>query len=169
MAQDPPPKTPSSNEFELHRESLRSFLRGKLRQESDVEDCLQTVSLKWIKHGQLFHGPRLRAWLFTVAGNEAALIWRRAARSDRLKESIAGKSVDTEGTYDPVDDEETKAVVRCAIAKLPDELRSIVELRMETNLTFEQISKQLQIPLGTALSRMHRALARLESELDSLQ
>lgn len=52
-----------------------------------------------------------------------------------------------------------------ALAALPDSQREIVALRMSAGLQFEQIAELLQIPLGTALSRMHAAVQRLRDEL----
>ncbi len=51
------------------------------------------------------------------------------------------------------------------VAALPDELRELVLLRTSAGLKFEEIASLLQIPLGTALSRMRAALARLRTRL----
>ncbi|TWU59335.1 ECF RNA polymerase sigma-E factor [Rubripirellula tenax] len=79
----------------------------------------------------------------------------------------------TYGQADFVDDDpaiqairdETRQLVCDAIGRLPAEERDVVSLRMQDNLTFQQISKRLGIPLGTALTRMRRALERLRHEI----
>ena len=52
-----------------------------------------------------------------------------------------------------------------AIERLPEAQREIVVLRLTAELKFEEIAEMLAIPLGTALSRMNSALARLRKEL----
>ena len=52
-----------------------------------------------------------------------------------------------------------------ALKELPESWQQIVSLRIYENLTFQQIANQLGIPLGTALTRMRRALERLKNDL----
>ena len=52
-----------------------------------------------------------------------------------------------------------------ALARLPQPQREVVVLRLSAELKFEEIAELLQIPLGTALSRMHAALRHLRKEL----
>ena len=53
------------------------------------------------------------------------------------------------------------------LKRLPETWQEVVRLRIGQDLTFQQIATQLDIPLGTALTRMRRALERLKSEIDS--
>ena len=53
------------------------------------------------------------------------------------------------------------------VGQLPETWQQVVRLRIEQDLTFQQIANQLDIPLGTALTRMRRALERLKIEIDS--
>lgn len=166
------PESRPGDDFESSREGLRCFLKSRLAQDSDIEDCLQSVSLKWLQHRDRVPSHAMRAWLFTVAANEAALHWRKASRTNQVLESLAHQPATSTQADEPperVDQDETRELIRHAIGRLPSEMRAVVELRMEMDATFEQIAKKLGIPLGTALSRMHRALARLERELENLR
>ena len=60
---------------------------------------------------------------------------------------------------------ETTEQLKKALKELPESWQQIVSLRIYENLTFQQISDQLGIPLGTALTRMRRALERLKNDL----
>jgi RNA polymerase sigma-70 factor (ECF subfamily) len=55
--------------------------------------------------------------------------------------------------------------VRAALARLPEQLQTVVRLRIHDNLTFAEIAARLEIPLGTALTRMRTALAKLKAVL----
>jgi RNA polymerase sigma-70 factor (ECF subfamily) len=53
--------------------------------------------------------------------------------------------------------------LQARIASLPPEQKIVVNMRIVEDKTFGQISEELQIPLGTALSRMRLALQRLRN------
>ena len=147
---------------------LRAFLRGRLGQQVDVEDCLQAVYVKMIESGQNVAPAARRAWLFRVAANESARLWRRKAATDRVMEKQSrhlSETADDEAA-DKVILDETTEQLRQAMDRLPEAWQQVVRLRMNDNLTFQQIADQLQIPLGTALTHMRRALERLRSELE---
>ncbi len=56
--------------------------------------------------------------------------------------------------------------LRQAVAELPESLREVVVLRLSSGLTFEETAAVLQVPLGTALSRMHAAIQRIRERLE---
>lgn len=60
---------------------------------------------------------------------------------------------------------ETRAVVRAAIDRLGPKHRSVVVLRMIEGLSTKETAEVLDLPLGTVLSRLARALAELETTL----
>jgi RNA polymerase sigma-70 factor (ECF subfamily) len=56
--------------------------------------------------------------------------------------------------------------VRRAVADLPPAQREVVRLRHERGLTFQQIADRLRRPLGTVLTQMRAALARIGAALE---
>ena len=148
---------------------LRAFLRGRLSQQVDVEDCLQAVCVKMLQSGQTVAPAARRAWLFRVAANEAAGLWRRKATTDRVLERQAGQSGEAtdHDAADQVILSETTEQVRQALQGMPESWQQVVRLRMNENLTFQQIADRLGIPLGTAPTQMRRALERLRNEIES--
>ncbi|MGI9470117.1 MAG: RNA polymerase sigma factor [Rubripirellula sp.] len=152
--------------FQESESGLRAFLRGRLRQASDVDDCLQIVYVKLIENGRNVSANARRAWLFRVAANESAQLWRRKASTEKMLERYGAEDA---GSVDPTKQvilTETSAKIRKAIGRLPESWQRVVRLRIYENLTFQQISDQLDIPLGTALTQMRRALERLKTELE---
>jgi RNA polymerase sigma-70 factor (ECF subfamily) len=61
---------------------------------------------------------------------------------------------------------ETVARVQQALAELPPEQQQVVRMRIYEDKTFAVIASELGIPLGTALGRMHTALAKLRKRLE---
>jgi len=64
-------------------------------------------------------------------------------------------------------DRELQDAVRRAIEALPPVQRDVVALRQGQSLTFQQIAERLGRPLGTVLTQMRAALARIGAELES--
>ena len=56
--------------------------------------------------------------------------------------------------------------VRHAVRALPKKLRDVVLLRIEGELTFQEIADELAVPLGTTLTWMRSATARLKKTLE---
>lgn len=149
------------------RPGLRAFLKRRLAQESDVDDCLQAVYMKMLEAGDQVADTSRRAWLFRVAANEAAGFWRKQASTDRmLQKQIHDNIIDADPINGLVQHETTKQL-QLALEKLSPEYRDVIRLRMVEDLTFQQIADQLQIPLGTALTRMRRGLEKLRHELQT--
>ena len=152
-------------EFDETKVGLRFFLSKRLPQDSDVDDCLQVVFVKLMEKGDGVAPPALRSWLYRVASNESARLWRRKAATERMyqKHGEAGIPV-LDPTKAAMQAEATEQLIK-ALKELPESWQKIVSLRIYENLTFQQIADQLGIPLGTALTRMRRALERLRNDL----
>ena len=55
--------------------------------------------------------------------------------------------------------------VETAIARLPEEYRSVVILALVEELSYKEIASALSIPLGTVMSRLHRGRKQLQGQL----
>ncbi len=156
--------------FESVEPGLRAFLKRRLRQPTDVDDCLQVVFIKLVESGQDVSAVAQRAWLFRVAANESAGMWRREASTSRVLEKHGSQEpAEPRGPADAAIASELAERLRHHLKQLPDAWQQVVRLRIDENLTFQQIADQLGIPIGTALTRMRRSLERLRSELDNDQ
>ncbi|MDE0862483.1 MAG: sigma-70 family RNA polymerase sigma factor [Rubripirellula sp.] len=179
MSDDRPPRTNSETSVETAEEraaswrlvfenslgGLRAFLRKRLPQDSDIDDCLQVVFVKLIEKGDSVAAPALKSWLFRVAANESARIWRSKAAAEKMYQKHGGTEVPTVDPTDAAIQAETTKHLKQALKQLPDAWQQVVHLRLYENLTFQQIADRLDVPLGTALTRMRRALERLRNNL----
>jgi RNA polymerase sigma-70 factor (ECF subfamily) len=84
----------------------------------------------------------------------------KAAR--RLAEEDNHRS---ETPYEEVCRWETVASVRKAMDQLPAEQRQVVQMRIYEQKKFITIAKELNLPLGTVLTRMQAALKKLRRQL----
>lgn len=152
--------------FDETQTGLRVFLSKKLTQDSDIDDCLQVVFVKLMEKGDNVAAPALKSWLFRVASNESARLWRSRASAEKMYQKHGESEITVPDPTNTVMRAETTAQVAEALRQLPESWQQIVSLRMHDNLTFQQIADQLEIPLGTVLTRMRRTLERLRKDLN---
>jgi RNA polymerase sigma-70 factor (ECF subfamily) len=149
-----------------HGEELRRFLQGLLRDAQLASDCLQATFVKLVEQGQKTREETRKAWLFRVAYHEAMAYRRREATGRRVIEQVAWTSDGTTAAADePLSRFESVHAVREALDELPPEQRQVVRMRIYEQKTFAVISKELNIPLGTALARMRAAVFKLQAKL----
>ncbi len=168
-----------SRAFEEHRSAIERFAFGILRDAAQAADVAQTTFTKLLEHGGVLvqsglfeqtgtveSSTRIRAWLFRVAFNESMSVRRKAAVEKRVLERLGwqtGSQNDLTGSRpgasSPIEDREFTEVV---LARLPPELRTVVQLRIHENQKFIEIAQKLNLPLGTVLTRMRSALGQLK-------
>ncbi len=153
-----------------HAEELRRFLIGVLRDGHAAGDVLQVAFAKLVERGHEVEPKSRKSWLFTVAYREAmALRRRQAAERGALEQIATGKVADAGRAADsperPLLQWETVERVRQALERLPADQRRVVELKLSEQKTFAAIAAELDVPLGTVLTRMQSALAKLRRSL----
>jgi RNA polymerase sigma-70 factor, ECF subfamily len=104
-----------------------------------------------------------RSWLYRIATNAALDALRRerpTAELDTL--SVIDPSITPEGSA-----EENQRIghIRRAIAQLSEPLRMVLILREYQELSYQEISDVLYIPVGTVMSRLNSARIQLRREL----
>jgi RNA polymerase sigma-70 factor (ECF subfamily) len=151
--------------FHAYQRDLFYFLLGILRDEAVAMDVLQTTFVKLIEQGGGVAKGSLKSWLFRVAHNEAIERRRRVALELRHQERLAGWQVANHNSIRGVDEFweglEQQAAVKQAIETLSPDQRTVVIKRIYEGQKFAAISQELGVPLGTVLTRMRAALAKL--------
>lgn len=113
----------------------------------------------------------LRAYLAVVAHRRALDIVRGTTRARRRDEWVGSERGTSEPSHENsvVDDDHLRgraARLQAALTLLPDEQRAALELAYFGGLTYREVAVRLDVPEGTAKSRMRLALARLRDLLD---
>ena len=153
--------------FVEHAEELRRLLIGILRDHNTANDVLQITFAKAIERGHTAREDTLKGWLFRVAYNEAIVVKRRQAVRQRAATAIAAESQPEAPTPESrlVRHEEVERV-RAALETLPPDQRQVVRMRMYEEKKFIDIAAELDLPLGTVLTRMQSGLKKLRKALD---
>ena len=153
-----------------HGEELRRFLIGLLRDVHLAADVCQTTFAKAVETGHTARQESLKSWLFMVAYHEAMLVRRRETTGQRaLAEKFIRQSLDNSIVRPETQlvNQEIIARVRNALKELPADQAEVVRRRMFREQKYQRIADDLKLPLGTVLTRMRLALAKLRKSLKS--
>jgi RNA polymerase sigma-70 factor (ECF subfamily) len=135
-----------------------------LGDEADARDAAQeTFVAAWRQIRRLREPDKLDAWLQRIAVNAARMTMRARGRR-RVREipssTVAALADRTAGTG-----RDDAAVLDAALAKLPIEQRAILVLHHLDGRPLTEVAAILEIPVGTAKSRLFHARAALETAL----
>jgi len=158
---------------EAHSKWLSAFLRGLTRSEADAEDVFQEVWLRLLKRPLVNKISSERAYLASVARSVVIDRFRKEGRTSPIldePDADGDSMADALPDADPTPDERVERVatheeVLAAVRSLKPAFREVVLMRIEGELSFQEIADVLGVPLGTVLARMRRATERLKKIL----
>ncbi|MGO9469080.1 MAG: RNA polymerase sigma factor [Isosphaeraceae bacterium] len=142
------------------------YLVVRLGSRADAQDVLQETFVRLARTRQkLARVENLVAYVFTTARNEAIRLLDRRAREDRIGAARATEAPFLEasgGGSQEIDNAEWAAA---CLARLGDDLREIVELKIYGDLTFREISELTGLPQGTVSTRYRAALEKMRRQM----
>jgi RNA polymerase sigma-70 factor (ECF subfamily) len=151
-----------------YMDGLYAYAMVLSRNPAMAADLVQESYLRALKaKASLRPDSNVKSWLFTILRN----IWLNYLRHERAgpklaeldsDENLADVSIATsEDPHDLYVRNLQREQVRTAIQQLPIEFREIIILREYEKLSYSEIANVLQCPMGTVMSRLARARARL--------
>lgn len=162
--------------MEKYKAPIYSYLMKMVRSKDYADDLFQDVFLKFIKNIKSYNEEqKFSNWIYTVAHNTVMDGFRKnkSRRFESLDQNKGEDSLpvsETIASKEPLPENiliknETSGRIEKSFEQLSDEQREVFFMRHYWGLSFKEISQILQIPIGTALARMSRALKKLKSEL----
>jgi len=158
-----------------HRQPAYFLALQLLGNPDDALDVAQDAMLRFFSTLHRFDAARpVRPWLFQIVRNRVLDLYRRrkvrkhdsidqaAADEDRPDLELIDGSVDLE--RDVAQTELQQRLWR-ALAELSQAQREILVLRDSQDLSYNEIAKTLDIPIGTVMSRLHGARRKLRTVL----
>ena len=131
----------------------------------DAQDLVQEALIRVRKGLETYEPGSLEGWLARIVTN----VFLDEVRRRRRRPSEAFPSnPDLVLPATPAADEVTETLsddIQAALARLPDEFRVAVVLCDVADLSYEQISASLGVPVGTVRSRLHRGRRLLRAAL----
>jgi RNA polymerase sigma factor (sigma-70 family) len=149
--------------------ALRRYATGLLRNRTVADDLVQDTLERAISR---WHQRRpdgdTRAWLFAILHNQAINQLRQSARRGQ---HTAIEDVDPGRLAEAPRQEEGLAYseIMQAVQALPEEFRAVLLLIAVEGLSYAEVASVLAVPLGTVMSRLSRARARLSQIMETGQ
>lgn len=162
---------------ERFKDRLFAFVYRFVGDRDLAEDLVQDTLVKVYTHRHAYREiARFSTWIYTIAGNLARTELRKRKRRATFNMSALGLG-DREVEFPSEDyapskvteSEQTERDIRKALSKLPLHFRTVIILRDVQELSYDEISKIMKIPLGTVKSRVNRARLRLQEILGALE
>jgi RNA polymerase sigma-70 factor, ECF subfamily len=151
-----------------HLDGLYSYALVLTRNHAEAEDLVQETYVRALPAmGRLRTDSNTKGWLFTILRNvwlNQLRKWRNGPQmiemegDDGVANSIVEPSKDSHDLY--VSKLEAEQV-RAAIEELPADFREVILLREYEDLSYQEIASVLDCPVGTVMSRLGRARAKL--------
>lgn len=158
-----------------YQHKILGLISRYIQDSDEMQDVAQEAFIKAYRALPGFRGDSaFYTWLYRIAINTAknhlVARSRRPPGSDvdvEDAEYYEGGSAlrDLENPENALFGEELKAVVKAAIADLPDDLRTAVTLREFDGLSYEDIADVMDCPVGTVRSRIFRAREAIDAKV----
>ena len=160
-----------------YRDKLMSFIYRFVNDMEQAEDIVQDALLKLFTHKHYYKSiAKFSTWIYTVAGNLAKTELRK--KKTRKVTSLSQMGLEDKDyelpsiapeSDDVIQGEYIEKQIQAAIQKLPLHFRTVTILRDIQELSYEEISKIVDVPLGTVKSRINRARLQLQKDLKKLK
>ena len=160
-----------------YKDKLINFIFNYLGDIESSEDVVQETMIKLYQKKHYYREiAKFSTWLYTIAKNLANTELRR--RKQRKTTLLSQFSKDDK-TYDlPSNEKEVgqelqteivSKIIRDAVDQLSEKFKTVITLRDIQQLSYEDISEIIDVPIGTVKSRINRARLQLQVELKHLK
>lgn len=156
-----------------HIDSLYGMALRLTRRAADAEDLVQDTYLKAFRSAHQFEaGTNLKAWLFTILHNTFRNNRRHDGRNPVDVDSDAVERAANDGPTDQSPEQilsrqSLDADLQAALDALPDTFRQAVWMRDVEELSYAEIARVLDVPIGTVMSRISRGRRALSEGLQA--
>lgn len=133
------------------------------RSVADAEDVVQEAFVRFWRHQRGLPGEPMA--LLVTSVRRAAIDLARRENRRAVREEKAWDGLDVSCFHASLDGDERRTALEAALRRIPPEQREVLVLKIWGELTFEQISCELELSPNTAASRYRYALAALRKEL----
>lgn len=152
-------------------EVLLRVANSLTRNYAEAEDLVQDTLLRAYRGIAGFDGRHPRAWLLTILRN-THINRNRRRRPELLRDPDAAtdrmlSAASDERTDAGIDDEIDVEIIN-ALGSLDEPFRRVVELVDIDGLSYAEAAEVLDVPVGTVMSRLHRARSRIRDRLDKV-
>ncbi|MHC4219404.1 MAG: sigma-70 family RNA polymerase sigma factor [Planctomycetota bacterium] len=161
-----------------HIDAVYRLALQLVRHPDEASDLVQETYLKALRVADRFEeqGGGIRPWLFKILHNVFYTRLAKAKRAPLSVDELHGATAEDPGPDEPepawdlasMDWEHVDDRLKTAIENLRPEYRTVLLLWSVEGLKYREIAEIQEIPIGTVMSRLHRARSILADQLADL-
>ncbi|OGK07610.1 MAG: hypothetical protein A2W80_10955 [Candidatus Riflebacteria bacterium GWC2_50_8] len=155
--------------YELFGGPVYQFFLRNTRNVEMAADKTQEVFLRIFKSREAFGGGSLKSWIFRIARNLLIDEWRRAGHrevlSDNLPEIADTATGVEEEVINAIEHAQMKEMIDECLELLDEDSRMTVCLVYLAGLSIPELASVMEMPLGTAKTRVRQARLKLDAML----
>lgn len=162
--------------FNRYAPSAKALAQRVVRQSHLAEEIVQEAFIAVWKNPAAYDGGRgsVRSWLMGMVHHRAVDLVRREEAHRRRAEAAIPEAIEEEADHaddvvQQLAEPAERRMVRTALAELPAEQRSVLEMMYFDGLSQSQISEATGIPLGTVKSRTLLGMRRMRGALSEVE
>ena len=160
-----------------YKDRLTNFVFYFLKDEEHTEDVVQETFIKLYEKKHYYKQiAKFSTWIYTIARNLANTELRK---KNRKKIMYLSQMTSQKKDYELIADAPSLnkefennfllKKIHAAIEKLPENYKSVIILRDIQELSYDEISGIVRVPLGTVKSRINRARLKLQADLEQFK
>lgn len=146
--------------FDLYYQDIYGYSISLLKSKEAAEENVQDVFMKvWLHRENLNPDQTFKAYIFTIARNQAFNTLNKAANDLALKEAVFYESQKSHeyGDYS-IREADCKKLRKQAMKQLPPKRKQIFKMSRKKGMSYEEISQELGISINTVRNQMSKAL-----------
>ena len=146
--------------FDLYYQDIYGYSISLLKSKEAAEENVQDVFMKvWLHRENLNPDQSFKAYIFTIARNQAFNTLNKAANDLALKEAVFYESQKSHeyGDYS-IREADCKKLRKQAMKQLPPKRKQIFKMSRKKGMSYEEISQELGISINTVRNQMSKAL-----------
>lgn len=152
-------------------DNMRRFSRHTM----EAEDIVSQAFLRAFERLESFRGEAsFYTWLYRIALNESMA--KRKGENISIEELTNGDETalpaalsERDSVPEALADQDSAARVRATLSRVPEPHRRMLELFFLNDLSYDQIARQMEIPVGTVMSRLFKARRLLKEAWERQQ
>jgi len=154
---------------------VNNLIYRMIYNKDDVEDLTQEAFIKAFNSLEKFdHQFAFSTWLYKIASNNCIdYLRKKKLNTISIDKEIDGEDEDLrfeipDNDYVPdrnILETEKQAILEDAIESLPEKYKSVILLRHQDDMEYEEIAKKLKLPLGTVKAHIFRGRELLNKYL----
>lgn len=161
-----------------YKRIIGNLIKKMIRDEDDIDDLIQETFIKAYNALPTFQfSYSFSSWIYRIASNTCIDFIRKRKFNFVYIDEHTGDDDDPvyeikDTSYQPdleYHSKEKREILKKAIDELPDNYKTIIKLRHEEELEYQEISEKLNLPLGTVKVHLFRARKQLYDALKNQQ